>query len=34
MNAMSPRVSRLAGALILLVGCYSNNGGILDLETG
>jgi hypothetical protein len=34
MNAVSPRVSLVAGALILLVGCYSNNAGRLDLDGG
>lgn len=32
MIATSPRVSLAVGILILLAGCYSNNGGLLDVE--
>jgi hypothetical protein len=34
MHAVSCRIPLLAGALILLVGCYSNNGGLIDLDAG
>lgn len=34
MNASSPRVFLAASALIALVGCYSNNGGLIGLDGG
>lgn len=34
MHAVSLRVSLVAGALIALVGCYTNNAGLLDLDAG
>ena len=34
MHAVSHRVLLVAGALIALVGCYTNNGGLLDLDAG
>ncbi|MGD8606642.1 MAG: hypothetical protein PVH21_05075 [Myxococcales bacterium] len=34
MNASSLRVCLAACALIALVGCYSNNGGLIDLDGG
>jgi hypothetical protein len=34
MNAVNRRISLVAGALISLVGCYSNNGGLLYLDSG
>ncbi len=34
MTATSCRIPVLAGALISLVGCYSKNGGLIDLDAG
>ena len=34
MNALTCRIPVVAGALVLLVGCYSNNGGLIDLDAG
>lgn len=34
MHAVSRRITLLAGALILLVGCYSNNGGLIGIDAG
>ena len=34
MKVLSFRVSLAAGALIALAGCYSNNGGFIDLDGG
>jgi hypothetical protein len=33
-NAVSPSLSLTAGALLLFVGCYSNNGGHLYIDAG
>jgi hypothetical protein len=34
MHAVSSRIPLVAGALMLLVGCYSNNGGLLYVDGG
>lgn len=34
MQQIGLRVSLVAGALIALVGCYTNNGGLIDLDGG
>lgn len=34
MHAVSSRMPLVAGVLILLVGCYSNNGGLLYVDAG
>lgn len=34
MHAVSRRLSLVAGAFIALVGCYSNNAGLIDLDGG
>lgn len=34
MNAVSSRLTCAVGALIAIVGCYSNNGGLIDADGG
>jgi hypothetical protein len=34
MNALTCRMPLVAGALVLLASCYSNNGGFIDLDAG